>query len=64
MIMEILQKVLAAFGVYLLLLSAAKVSVHASYAISMKDWKRLVLCMCLMGMLFFLLLLLFPVSGG
>ena len=64
MIMEILQKVLAAFGVYLLLLSATKVSEHASYAISMKDWKRLVLCMCLMAMLFFLLVLLFPVSGG
>lgn len=64
MIMEILQKVLAAFGVYLLLLSAAKVSEHASYAISMKDWKRLVLCMCLMAMLVYLLVLLFPVSGG
>lgn len=64
MIMEILQKVLAAFGVYLLLLSAAKVAVHASYAISMKDWIRLVFCMCLMAMLVFLLVLLFPVSGG
>lgn len=64
MIMETMQKVLAAVGVYLFLLSAAKVAVHECYAISMKDWKRLVLCMCLMAMLFFLLFLLFPVAGG
>lgn len=64
MIMETLQKVLAAVGVYLLLLSAAKVAIHASYAISEKDGKRLVLCMCLMAMLFFLLFMLAPTVGG
>jgi len=64
MLLETMEKVLAAVGVYLCMLGLLKAAIHTNYAIREKDGRRMATAMSVMALLFFLLFLLVPVVGG
>lgn len=64
MLLETMEKVLAAVCVYLCMLGLLKAAIHTNYAIQKKDGRRMAAAMSVMALLFFLLFLLVPVVGG